>query len=163
MAGQIWGTNTLGGYMYSLPPDTMLKVQLQPERILMAVDGDDMYYFDPGNDVHRHGTLDEDNPMSLNIAVFKALMMADQALLEKLYTVEFSSSPEQWVLRLKAKNEPDSAFAIEISGPPEQQARRIVVKQADGDSSEFELTKEAEGSEVEAEAKRLFRELLDSE
>lgn len=150
------------GYMYSLPPDTMLKEQLQPERLLMAIVGNDMYYYDPGNDVRHQAELDEDNPMSLNIAVFKALMMADRKLLERMYAVSFSVQPEQWVLRLTAKQEPDSGFGIEISGLPEQQPKRIVVEQADGDSSLFDLRKDAEGGEVAAEAERLLRELFDS-
>ncbi len=151
------------GFMYSLPPDTMLKVQLEPERLLMAIDGDDLYYFDPGNDVRQQGTLDEDNPMSLSVAVFKALMMADRALLEKMYRVDFSGGSEQWLLRLRAKSDPDSGFAIEISGLPGRQARRIVVEQGDGERSEFELWQDAEGGAVEAQAQRLFRELRASE
>lgn len=148
------------GYMYSLPPDIMIKEQLQPERILMGISGDDMIYFEPGNDVRHQGTVDQDNPMSLNIAVFKALMNADQQLLNNMYRVEFCSKPEQWVMTLKAKNDPDSTFRIDISGLPGQQAENIKVEQADGDKSEITLKKEAEGNEVKATVSRLYQELL---
>lgn len=151
------------GYMYSLPPDTMLKEQLRPERLLMAISGEEMMYFDPGNEVRHQGVLDEDNPMSLNVAVFKALMTGDRQLLEKMYRVDFVAEPERWVLKLKAKNAPDSTFAIEISGLSGQQPQRIVVDQDDGDRNEFLLQKDAEGGEVETAARRLTRELLDSE
>ena len=66
------------GFMYSMPPDLMIREQLQPQRLLMAVKGDKMLYYDPGSDVRHQGDMDEDNPLSLNIAVFKALINADE-------------------------------------------------------------------------------------
>ncbi|WP_305909404.1 outer membrane lipoprotein carrier protein LolA [Methylomarinum sp. Ch1-1] len=148
------------GYMYSLPPDLMIKEQLRPERVLMGINGEQMLYFDPGNEVRHQGVMDADNPMTLNIAVFKALMTADQALLDSLYQVEFVSLPERWSMVLRAKNDPDSPFRIEISGAHGKQAERIHVEQADGDSREISMEKEAEGGEVKARMEQLYQELL---
>lgn len=148
------------GYMYSLPPDIMIKEQLKPERLLMGIHGDQMLYFDPVNDVRHQGEMEEDNPLSLNIAVFKALMNADEASLHSMYRVEFSSEPHGWVMTLKPKRDGESGFSIVISGLPQQQADTIKVKQADGDLSEFTLHKDAARDEIKTTINRLYRELL---
>ena len=147
------------GYMYSLPPDIMIKEQQQPERVLMGVKGDKMFYFDPVNNVRHQGEMDQDNPLSLNIAVFKALMNADEALLHRLYQVEFSSLEHGWTMKLKAKQDSESGFSIVISGLPQQAADSVKVRQADGDASEFTLRQDAEGDEVKTTVRRLYQEL----
>lgn len=147
------------GYMYSLPPDLMIKEQLQPERLLMAVKGDQMFYFDPVNDVRHQGVMGEDNPLSLNIGVFRALINADEALLHRLYWVDFSSSAQRWSMTLKPKQNRDSGFII-ITGLAHKQPDTIKVKQPDGDLSELSLQPDTNGHDVEATVKRLYRELL---
>lgn len=148
------------GYMYSLPPDLMIKEQLQPERLLMGVKGDEMFYFDPVNDVRHQGEMDQDNPVSLSIAVFKALMNADEAALRSLYQVEFSSLKQGWTMKLKDKQDSESGFGIDISGLPQQPADAIKVRQADGDTSEFILHQDAEGDAVKTRVSRLYQELV---
>ncbi len=148
------------GYMYSLPPDIMIKEQLKPERLLMGIQGDKMFYFEPVNDVRHQGEIEEDNPLSLNIAVFKALINADEATLQKMYRIEFSSDKQGWVMTLKPKRDSESGFSIVISGLPQQQANTIKVRQADGDLSEFSLRKDAEGEEIKSRVNQLYRELL---
>ena len=147
------------GYMYSMPPDLMIKEQLKPERVLMGVKGDQMYYLDPTNDVRHQGEMDEDNPVSLNIAVFKALINADEALLHRLYRVEFTSEAQGWVMTLKSKQDSESGFNIVISGLAGQQADTVKVRQADGDLSEFTLRQDAAGDEVKNKVNQLYREL----
>ncbi|MGR9036103.1 MAG: hypothetical protein ACU83O_05890, partial [Gammaproteobacteria bacterium] len=148
------------GYMYSLPPDLMIKEQLQPERLLMAVKGDQMFYFDPVNDVRHQGVMGEDNPLSLNIGVFRALINADEALLHRLYWVDFSSSAQRWSMTLKPKQDSNYGFSIIISGLAQKQPDTIKVKQPDGDLSELSLQPDTNGHDVEATVKRLYRELL---
>jgi hypothetical protein len=148
------------GYLYSLPPDLMLKEQLQPERVLMAVKGEQMFYYDPADDVRHQGEMNEDNPLSLNIGVFRALINADEGLLHRLYEVAFSSTERDWAIKLKPKQDSESDFSIVISGLAQQQADTITVRQPDGDLSEFSLRPDAQGDEIEAVVNRLYRELL---
>jgi hypothetical protein len=148
------------GYMYSLPPDLMIKEQLQPERLLMAVKGEQMFYFDPVNDVRHHDEMSEDNPLSLNIGVFRALINADEALLHRLYRADFSQSAHRWSITLKPKQDSASNFSIVISGSAQKQADTVQVRQPDGDFSEFSLQPDAEGDEVAASVNRLYRELV---
>ena len=148
------------GYMYSLPPGIMIKEQLKPERLLMGIHDDKIFYYDPMNDVRHQGDMDEDNPQSLNIAVFKALINADETSLRRLYQVEFFSKAQGWIMTLKPKRDSESGFSIVISGLPQQPADTIKVRQADGDLSEFSLQKGVIGEEIKITASRLYRELL---
>ena len=148
------------GYMYSMPPDLMIREQLQPQRLLMGVKADEMFYYDPVNDVRHQGEMDEGDSLSLNLAVFKALINADEALLHSLYQVEFSSAAQGWKMTLKNKHEIDSGFSIVVSGLPGQQADKIIVKQADGDSSEFLLQKNNAGDAINKTVQQLYQELL---
>lgn len=148
------------GYMYSMPPDVMIREQLQPQRLLMGVKADEMFYYDPLNDVRHQGEMDEGDSLSLNLAVFKALINADEALLHSLYQVEFSTAAQGWEMTLKNKHEIDSGFSIVVSGLPEQQANKISIKQADGDSSEFLLQKNNAGDAIKKTVQQLYQELL---
>ena len=148
------------GFMYSMPPDLMIREQLQPQRLLMGVKADAMFYYDPVNDVRHQGEMDEDDSLSLNLAVFKALINADEALLNSLYQVEFSSAAQGWKMTLKNKHEIDSGFSILVSGLPDQQADKISIKQADGDSSEFLLQKNNAGDAINKTVQQLYQELL---
>lgn len=148
------------GFMYSLPPDLMVKEQLLPKRVLMGVKGDKIFYFDQEKGFHHQGELDENDPISLNIAVFKALINADEALLRSLYQVDFANEAKGWVMTLKPKNNSKGGFSTLVSGTTSQQIDKISMKQADGDSSDFTLRKDASGDRVKNIANRLYQELL---
>ncbi len=147
------------GYMYSIAPDLMIREQLKPKRLLMGIKADKMFYFDPGHSMHHQTDMDDDNPLSLNIAVFKALVTADEALLRRMYLIEFSNKPARWVMTLKSKLQSQSEFSIVVSGLTEQPADTIIIKQADGDLSEFMLQQVAQGDKVKKVANRLYSEL----
>lgn len=147
------------GFMYSLPPDLMVKEQLLPKRVLMGVKGDKIFYFDQEKGFHHQGELDENDPMSLNIAVFKALINADEALLRSLYQVDFANEANGWTMTLKPKNNSEGGFSTLVSGTTSQQIDKISMKQADGDRSDFALRKDASGDRVKNIANRLYQEL----
>lgn len=147
------------GFMYSLPPDLMVKEQLLPKRVLMGIKGDKMFYFDQQNNFRHQGELDKNDLISLNVAVFKALINADEALLRNMYQVDFSSTAKGWTMNLTPKNNQELGFSTLVSGATDQQVDKISMKQADGDSSEFTLQKDASGERVENIAIRLYQEL----
>ena len=147
------------GYMYSLPPDTMVKEQLLPKRVVMGIKGDQLFYFDQENDIHYQGELKEDDPMSLNIAIFKALVNADEVLLNKLYKIDFSHQSVGWKMILTPKKATASGFSTQVAGKSINQIDTIKIQQADGDSSDFILKKDASGERVKNIATRLYQEL----
>lgn len=148
------------GVMYSIAPDLMIREQLKPQRLLMGIKGDKMFYYDPANHLHHQAELSEENPMSLNIAVFKALINADEALLKRMYLIEFNAQSERWMMTLKSKQEGQSGFNIVVSGLSGQAADTIITKQVDGDLSEFMLQQQATGDEVKKTATLLYKELV---
>ena len=148
------------GFMYSIAPDLMIREQLKPQRLLMAIKGDSMYYFDPENNIRHQAEMNEDNPLSLNIAVFKALITADEALLKRMYSIEFTAKAERWLMKLKSKQPLKSRFNIVVSGLKDLPADTIITQQEDGDLSEFLLQSSLSGIEVEQKAERLFEELV---
>lgn len=147
------------GFMYSLPPDLMVKEQLLPKRVLMGIKGDKMFYFDQKNNFRHQGELDSNDLISLNVAVFKALITADEALLHSMYQVNFTSTLKGWSMNLQPKNNNELGFSTLVSGATNQQIDKISIKQADGDSSDFTLQKDASGKRVKNIATRLYQEL----
>jgi len=148
------------GFMYSMPPDMMIREQIKPERILMGVKADKLYYFDTENNVRHQAEMDEENPMSLNIAMFKALMNGDEVLLHDLYQVDFSASPKRWVMHLIPKKNRDSGPKIVVSGSANTQADMIRINKADGDVTEFLLKNSTAGEEINKMVNQLYLEIL---
>jgi hypothetical protein len=138
----------------------MILEQVQPEQILMGLRGDSLYYFDPAKDIRHQTFLDEGNPLSLNLVVFKALINADLDLLSRLYEIDFSIHKIGWLITLKDINAPESGFRIDISGKLDKPADAIRVRQVDGDLTEFELKQKETGAKISAQLNRLFNELV---
>ncbi|MCK4842072.1 MAG: hypothetical protein KAT04_09350 [Methylococcales bacterium] len=147
------------GFMYSIAPDLMIREQLKPQRLLMAVNADKLYYFDPVNHVRHQGEMGSDQSISLNIAVFKALITADEALLKSMYQVEFSSKAQRWVMTLKPRQESNSEFSIVVTGLRGQQVDTVIIKQTDGDLSEIMMQSNASGNQVKNTIMQLYKEL----
>jgi len=147
------------GYLYALPPDLMIKEQIEPRRLLMGVQADTLYYFDPENNVRHQAEMDMDNPLSLNISIFKALIHADADLLKRLYRLEFSHYPERWLMNLQPKQKTQSDFTVAVSGRLEQGVDMIKIQQADGDITEFLLQKQTTDSDIEKKLNQLYLEL----
>ncbi|MCX7086606.1 MAG: outer membrane lipoprotein carrier protein LolA [Methylococcales bacterium] len=148
------------GYLYSLPPDLMIREQLQPQRLLMGVKGNKALYFDPKENVRHQGDLDGDNELSVPLTVFKALVNADETLLRSLYDIDFSSESQAWSMNLTPKQKTGSVSKIVVSGLSGQQANKISITQEDGDVSKFSLQKDADGAKNNGVINKLYQELL---
>ena len=147
------------GNLYSMPPDIMIREQLHPKRLLMGIIGNNMFYFDPKNETRYQDEFDDEDPKTLSIAVFKALVNADEKLLYRLYKVEFASSEKSWAMNLKPKQNEDSTLSIIVSGLASQPANKFQITQEEGETSTFDLQKKAEGAAVKAIIKRLSKTL----
>ncbi|MGR8935261.1 MAG: LolA family protein [Gammaproteobacteria bacterium] len=151
------------GFLYALPPDKMLKEQWRPQRELMGTDGKLLYYYDPSSGVRHSTELRSDDPAAAHIEAFRALFNGDRALLDRLYRVEFLSTPERWQLTLLSKTPEVSAVLakIVVSGAPEKPADRLEILQADGDRSELKLRPESReaAQQLRRKVEILYREL----
>ena len=152
-----WQTS---GFMYAMAPDVLVKDQQTPAREIMGARGDEMLYYDPVNDVRHRGLMASDDPLSLNVAAFKAMVTGDLQLLEKMYRIVFAANPEQWTLTLTNHEDNDIMIKVIITGPAGQQANKITVFQPDGDRSEFILVESMQGKQLEATIRQLQQELV---
>ena len=148
------------GFLYALPPDVLVKEQLTPVREIMGANGDKMFYYDPVNDIRHHGVMESDDPLSLNVAAFKALVTGDNKLLVEMYRIGFLSSPEQWTLTLTGHEDNDARVKIIVTGSTGRQADKITMHQPDGDRNEFILTEAARGEHLKKRIQELNQELL---
>ena len=148
------------GFMYALSPDILVKEQRTPVREIMGASGDEMFYYNPINDVRHRGVIEIDDALSLNVAAFKALITGDRQLLEKIYQIDFSSKREQWRLTLIGHWDNEVTVKIIVTGLAGQPANKIVVHQPDGDRSEFILAEAARGDYLKDTVQQLNRELL---
>ncbi len=148
------------GFLYALPPDVLVKEQLTPVREIMGANGDKMFYYDPVNDIRHHGVIERDDPLSLNVAAFKALVTGDNKLLVEMYRIGFRSGPEQWTLTLTGHEDNDATVKIIVTGSTGRQANKITMHQPDGDRNEFILTEVARGEHLRKRIQELNQELL---
>ena len=148
------------GFLYALAPDVLVKEQRTPVREIMGASGDKMFYYDPANDVRHRGVMESDDPLSLNVAAFKALVTGDRQLLEKTYRIDFSSNRGQWTLTLIGHGDNEATVKIIVTGLAGQQANKIMVHQPDGDRNEFTLVEVARGDRLKDTIRQLNQELL---
>lgn len=149
------------GYLFAMPPDAIIKEQNFPHQELMGAIGDNLYYLQAEENIYYRGNLNSEQVISLNVAAFKALVNGDQALMEKLYQIEFQADARQWLLILKPHNDTarETLDRIEISGPATGIAKKIIVFQKDGDRTEFELQMDGEGELIQEKISALQKQL----
>lgn len=147
------------GFLYSLPPDLMIREQLKPERLLMGVQGNKVFYFDVKNNTRHEGELAADSEQSVPLVVFKAIANADEALLRSVYDIVFAATAQGWTMDLTPKQAAGAVTKIIVSGLSGQAANKVRIVQAEGEYSEFSLQKVADGSANDAAINLLFQEL----
>ena len=148
------------GYLYALAPDVLIKEQQQPVREIMGANDDKMFYYDPVNDVRHHGLMTPDDPISLNVAAFKALVTGDRQLLEKMYQIAFSSESGQWTIILTGHENNEANIKVIITGLTGQKMHKITIHQPDGDRSELILSEPMRGEHLTELIQQLNQELL---
>jgi hypothetical protein len=147
-----------GGNFYAVLPDTIIKEQQFPEKELMAIRGNSLFYFNQESGQNHQGEITDLDDQTQYIAIFKALLTGDLALIGKLYDIEFLGKPSGWVITLSAKKNQasDEGVKVIMRGLPEQPANGMELIMADGDRTEFLLSPAASGEAVKATVKTLF-------
>jgi hypothetical protein len=149
---------TGSGSFYAVLPDIMIKEQQLPEKELMAIRGNALYYFNQESGQKHQGEITDLDNQTQYIAAFKALLNGDLASLTKLYNIEFIGKPSVWTITLSAKKNEASNEGIKIimQGPPEEAANRLELIMADGDRTEYLLGLANSGEAVKSTVKTLF-------
>lgn len=149
------------GKFYAMPPDLLIREQLEPTSEIMGVRKNRYYYFSPDRGIHHSQEADSEDPINVQFAAFQALVNGNQRLMETLYQVSFVSDPGRWYMVLSDRMGSEALVRITVSGFPGQSADKIEIHQADGDRSVFRLRKDGEGEGVQAAILRLEAKLTD--
>jgi hypothetical protein len=144
------------GYLLSGTDGALVKLQLSPERVVMVIAGDRMYYYDAARGRRQSAPLSFAGEMAGQIGAFRAILQGLAGELEARYAVAVERRETAWTVRLTEKAA-KAGPAIEISGDDGPQ-RRIVIRQPDGDSTEYRVEKTGEGKHLEATLQRLVAE-----
>ncbi|OQW72118.1 MAG: fatty acyl CoA synthetase [Proteobacteria bacterium ST_bin11] len=148
------------GQMLSGADGSLVKLQLQPTRVIMAITEQRMLYWDPQQNQRHSAALDSTGPAGEQIKVFRTILQGRTDELQTSYDIAAEKQGKQWILRLTAKPEmnADELPSIEISGDDEDKQRRILIKQTDGESTEYRMQKATAAQQQEYSLQRLLLE-----
>lgn len=150
------------GSLLSGSDGSLVKLQLSPRRVVMAVAGGRMWYYDPEKD-ERHGAdLDADGAAQRQIAAFRALLQGRAEELRTRYRLDGERKQGRWTLRLTGKDA-DAVASIEMSGEDRGPRRTLRIRDADGESTDYRLEKAAGGEAAAAKLHSLLREAMGDE
>ncbi|MCQ8117835.1 LolA family protein [Methylomonas rosea] len=148
------------GVMLSAADGSLVKLQLQPTRVIMAITDQRMLYWDPQQNQRHSAGLDSAGPAGAQIKVFRTILQGRTEDLQMSYDIAAEKQGKQWILRLTPKPEltAEDSPSIEISGDDKDEQRRILIKQADGESTEYRMQKATTAQQQEYSLQRLLRE-----
>lgn len=145
------------GLMLSGADGSLIKLQQQPNRVVMAIAGDKMYYWDPAQQQRHVAPLENDGPAG-QILLFRKLLQGQIEQLRSDYDLIAEQHQQQWILRLTPKTAADEGFSIEISGDQNPDHRRLLIRQADDESSDYQLQLSHDNLDPSATIKQLLTE-----
>jgi choline dehydrogenase-like flavoprotein len=148
------------GYLLSSPDGSLVKLQLSPRRIIMAISGGQMLYYDQEQKQRHTASMDFAGQARQQITVFRALLQGRTEELKTVYDFSMERRDKRWKLGFKAKpgQAEEDAPSLEIEGDDNGHRRQMLIRQADGESSRYSIEKTGEGQPVEYSIQRLLLE-----
>jgi len=148
------------GYMLTDAEGTLVKLQLEPKRVVMAIAGQTMFYWDPEQKQRHSAPVAYGGPAAQQITVFRAILQGRLDELRANYLFAAENKDDQWTLQLTPKSEQTSSdtSSITITGDAEDKQRKIVILQTDGESTEYLVANATEGRASEYSISSLLRE-----
>ncbi|WP_157205008.1 outer membrane lipoprotein carrier protein LolA [Methylomonas methanica] len=148
------------GVMLSAADGSLVKLQLQPTRVIMAITDQRMLYWDAQQNQRHGAALDSAGPAGEQIKVFRTILQGRTEELQTSYDIAAEKQGKQWILRLTPKPDltADELPSIEISGDDKDEQRRILIKQADGESTEYRMQRATAAQQQDYSLQRLLLE-----
>lgn len=146
------------GRMYSGADGSLVKLQLSPKRVVMALAEGRMLYFDHGEGRHDSVSLEQAGPAAAQIMVFRSLLQGHVEDLRPSYEFSPLVQGKRWSLRLRPKAGDAEMPSLDISGEEESRRQRVFIQQPDGESIDYRLEQTGEGQPVEETLRSLLRE-----
>ncbi len=150
------------GNMLSGSDGSLVKQQLQPTRVVMAIAEGRMYYWDPEQQQRHTAPLGQSGQASALITVFIAILQGHADGLKSSYDFAPEQHGKHWILRLTPKPElgNQEAATVEISGEEDGRKQQVLIRQPDGESTEYRMLKTAEGQQLDKIIQRLLLEAM---
>jgi hypothetical protein len=150
------------GYLFSNRAGDLVKLQLLPRRIIMAISGGRMLYHDPEQKQRFSAPLSFAGDARQQITLFQTLLQGRVDALQASYEASVERQGQHWTLKLQPKPGPaaEGAPALEMSGNDDGPQRQIIIRQADGETSRYLLEKTGEEQRLEFSIQRLLLEAL---
>ncbi len=147
------------GYLLSGADGSLVKLQLKPSRVIMAIADDQMVYWDPEQKQRHSAPLSYGGPAE-QIRVFRAILQGRSEELQGAYRFAAETRGQQWLLTMTPNGDQVGADAptIEISGAADDGTRRLSIRQPDGDATEYRMTKAAD--DAAPDIRSLLREAI---
>jgi len=148
------------GYMLSGADGSLVKLQLLPKRVIMAIAEGRMYFWDPEQKQRHAAPLTYAGQAVGQITVFRAILQGQTQELKSSYDFAAEKHGKRWTLRVTPKPgiADEDAPSIEFSGEENSLKRQVMIRQPDGESTEYRLEKTAEGQRLEFSIQRLLLE-----
>jgi hypothetical protein len=146
------------GYLYSSAAGTLIKLQLSPERIIMAITATRMYYYNAAQGQRYSAPLDFAAPMAAQIGGFRAILQGRAAELSANYDIDIKQRGHLWTLHLNGKAPDNAGLVIEVSGDETKPQRKIMIQQPDGEKTEYMMKPETVKQPSETTVERLLTE-----
>jgi hypothetical protein len=125
------------GLLFSEADGTLIKLQLSPERIIMAITATHMYYYHAAAGRRYAAPLDLSAPMVAQIGAFRALLQGRAEELDANYDVGVERHGGRWILHMSGKTPDNTGLMLEASGDEAKAQRKIIMRQADGEKTEY--------------------------
>jgi hypothetical protein len=149
------------GYLFSDPDGTLVKLQIAPERLIMAIVGDTMVYYESATRRRQSAPLSYAGPMAEQIKMFRAILQGRAAELEAGFELRPRGEGGRWALTLAGKTAVEGTAApmrIELSGDDAGRRRHIRIHDASGDETEYAMEQSRAGSVLELPIRQLVSE-----
>ena len=148
------------GYMLSSADGSLVKLQISPQRVIMAISGGQMLYFDPQQKQRQAISIGYAGESQRQIQIFRSMFQGHLDELKASYALAVVRQDSRRTLRLSPMPEKkeEGLPSVDISFDQQEQKRQILIKEVDGESTEYQLEKTLEGSSVELSIQRLLQE-----
>ncbi len=151
-----------GGLLLASKDSTLVKLQMRPERKIMAITPGEMIYFDSETKERRRLLLSTSHPMTRQALIFQELLQGRLDKISTDYDITFQQTAPDWTLMLKPKTTHDKPVFTEIImyGSVDSATRTIHLTESGGDSSDLVMELLDTGPQLEFMIERLLREAI---
>ncbi len=151
-----------GGLLLASKDGTLVKLQMRPQRKVMAITPGEMIYFDSETEERRRLPLSTPHPMTRQALIFQELLQGRLDKISTDYDITFQQTAPDWTLTLKPKATHDKPVFTEIimHGSVDSATRTIHLTESGSDSSDLVMELLDTGPQLEFMIERLLREAI---